>query len=99
MFRELLTLRDGITREFHESEVDINISNNGRMKVSFVNSPLGSRSADEKQKRADAVAAFVAAHYNHPLSAVTIVFVKRAGGPGLSTSSSEGFAGHVPTKP
>ena len=99
MFRELLTLRDGITREFHESEVDINISNDGRMKVSFINSPLGSQSPAEKQKRADAVAVFATTHYKHPLSAVTTLFVQRSGGPGMSVSSSEAFIGRLPTKP
>jgi len=99
MFRELLALRDEITKEFHESEVDITISTDNRMKVSFINSPLGSQGRDEKQKRADAVAAFAAAHYKHPLSAVTTVFVQRSRGPGMSASSSEGFAGRLPTKP
>ena len=98
MFRDLLTLREQIAREFHESQVDIKVMNGNRMTVSFINSHLGTQSRDEKQKLADAVAAFAATHYKHPLSAVTTVFVQRAGGAGMSVSSSEGFAGHL-TKP
>ena len=99
MFRELLSLRDAITKEFHESDVDINIANGDRMTVRFINSPFGAQSRDEKQKRADAVAAFVAIHYKHPLSTVMTVFVQRAGGVGMSVSSSEGFVGRSSTKP
>ena len=79
MFRELLTLRDEIAREFQEKVVDVSIGNGDRMTVKFVNSPLRSRSRDEKQQRADAVAAFVAEHYKKPVSAVAIQFVSEVG--------------------
>ncbi len=98
MYRDLLMLREQIAKEFHESQVDIKVMNGNRMTVSFINSPLGAQSNREKQERADTVAVFATTHYKHPLSAVTTVFVQRAGGGGMSVSSSEGFAGHL-TKP
>jgi hypothetical protein len=93
MFRELLALRDQITAEFHEKDVDVNLLNGDRMSVKFINSPLALRSRDEKQKRADDVAAFVTAHYKHPLARVMSVFVQQAGGAGVSVSTSEAFVG------
>src|SRR5258708_34273381 len=78
MFRDLLTLREQIAKEFHESQVDIKVMNGNRMTVSFINSPLGAQSNNEKQQRADTVAAFAATHYKHPLSALTPVFAHRA---------------------
>src|SRR5712692_5066806 len=80
MFRDLLALRDQIMTEFHEKVVDVNIANGNHMTVKFINSPLNSRSHEEKQQRADAVAAFVAKHYKRPLSSVSIQFVSQPGG-------------------
>jgi hypothetical protein len=83
MFRELLVLRDQISKEFHEPAVDVSIANGNRMTVKFINSPFGSRNREEKQQRADAVAAFVAEHYPHPLSSVSIEFVRKTAGVGV----------------
>ena len=79
MFRELLALRDQIAKEFQEKVVDVSISNGDRMTVKFINSPLRTRSRDEKQQRADAVANFVAREYKRPVSAVSIQFVTKGG--------------------
>src|SRR5882672_11177038 len=79
MFRELLTLRDQLATEFHEQVGNVNLSTNGRITISFINSPLNSRIVEEKQKRADEVAAFVAKHYNHPLTSVTTTFASQKG--------------------
>jgi hypothetical protein len=98
LFRDLLTLRDQVTAEYHEKGVDVTISNGDRVSIKFVNSPLGTGSKEEKQKRADDVATFVTAHYKHPLSSVTTTFVARAGGVGVSVSSSESFVGHPSQK-
>jgi hypothetical protein len=95
MFRELLALRDQITAQFHETNADVVLINGNRMSVRFINSPLAARGRDEKQKRADDVAAFVTAHYKHPLAGVTSVFVQQAGGAGVSVSSSEAFVGRL----
>jgi len=73
-FRELLTLRDQIAKEFGDTMGDVSVSGD-RMIMKFVNSPLSSRGREEKQQRADAVAAFVAAHYAHPVSSVSIHFI------------------------
>ncbi len=96
MFRELLALRDQIAKEFDEKVVDLNITNGNRMTVKFTNSPLNSRSREEKQQRADAVAAFVAKHYSKPLSSVATQFVSKKGGGGLSVNTSETFIGQTP---
>lgn len=72
-FRELLALRDLISKEFHEPVGDVSVADK-RLTVKFVDSPLSSRPAAEKQQRADAVAAFVLKHYNQPVSSVAIQF-------------------------
>ncbi len=99
MFRELLALRDRIAAEFHERVVDVSLSTGGRMTIKFINSPLNTRSREEKQKRADDVATFVTKHYNHPLSMVSAVFVSQSGGLGVSVSSSDSYIGHPAQTP
>jgi hypothetical protein len=92
MFRELLTLRDEIAAEFHEKVVDVNVANGDRMTIKFINSPFATRTRDEKQKRADEVAAFVQKHYKHPVASVTTAFVAQSGGLG----SGESYVGRPP---
>ena len=94
MFRELLALRDQIAKEFQEKVVDVSISNGDRMTVKFINSPMRTRSRDEKQQRADAVANFVAEHYKRPVSAVSIQFVSEGG----VAKVSETYAGRLAPK-
>ena len=93
MFRDLLVLRDQISKEFHEPGVDVSIANGNRMTIKFINSPFRSRSREEKQQRADAVAAFVVNHYREPLSSVSVEFV-RAG-----FSVGETYVGRPAPKP
>jgi hypothetical protein len=81
-FRELLTLRDQIAKEFQDKVSDVSITGDGRMTVKFIDSPLSSRSREEKQQRADAVAAFVSRQYKQPVSSVSIEFVSGNGGAG-----------------
>ena len=98
MFRELLTLRDEVAKEFHEKVVDVNLINGSRMKIKFINSPLNAGTRDEKQRRADEVAAFVTAHYKRPLTSVSVTFVKKTG-IGVYVANSETFVGRVaPTR-
>ena len=99
MFRELLALRDQIASEFHESVVDVNVASGNRMTIKFINSPLTSAGREDKQKRADEVAAFVVKHYKHPLSSVSTVFVSQAGGAGVSVGASEAYVGRSAQKP
>src|SRR5438477_8402422 len=78
MFRELLALRDQVATQFGEKVTDISVEKDGSMRMRFVNSPFAGATAAEKQKRADAVASFVAAHYKrHRVPSVTIDYVKR----------------------
>ena len=78
-FRDLLALRDQIATEFHEKVVDVKVVNGDRMSVKFIDSPLNARSREEKQQRANAVAAFVAAHSKEPLESVSVQFASRTG--------------------
>ena len=94
-FRELLTLRDQIAKEFQETVGDINVSAGKRMTIKFVNSPLASRGREEKQQRADMVARFVAANYKPPLTSVSIQFVSGTAGSGSSVSLGEIYVGRV----
>ena len=79
MFHDVLKLRDEVAKEFHEQVVDVNIGGGDTLTVKFINSPLNSASRDEKQKRANAVAAFVMSHYQHHLSSVSTQFVTKRG--------------------
>lgn len=93
-FRELLVLRDQISKEFHERVSDVSIAPNGRMTIKFVNSPFSSRTREEKQQRADAVAAFVLKNYKQPLSSVSIQFVS-----GSAESPGETYVGRPSVQP
>ena len=54
-FREMLALRDQISKEFRETVGDVSIAPDKRMTVKFVNSPLSSGTPEEKQQRADEI--------------------------------------------
>jgi hypothetical protein len=90
MFHDILKLRDGLTKEFHEQAVDVAIGGGDTLTVKFINSPLDSARREEKQKRADAVAAFVMKNYPHHLSSVSTQFVAKRGPVGVG----ETFVGH-----
>ena len=91
MFRQLLALRDQIAMEFHEKVVDVSIANTDQMSIKFIDSPLNSRTREEKQQRADAVAAFVAKHYNQPLSSVSVRYASS------TSSGGETYTGKTAT--
>lgn len=99
MFRELLALRDQIATEFHETVSDVNVTNGNRMTVKFIDSPFNSRSREEKQRRADAVAAFVARHYKQPLASVSVQFVSQTSGAGLPAVVGETYVGRPASEP
>lgn len=99
MFRELLALRDQIATEFHERVVDVNIARGDRMTVKFINSPFSARSHEEKQLRADVVAAFVARHYKQPLASVSVQFVSQTSGAGPSAGIGETYVGRPAPEP
>jgi len=64
--------------------------------VQFINSPLLSASAEEKQKRADDVAVFVANHCKYPVSKVSTFFAARSASTGVSVSMSNMYVGRLP---
>jgi hypothetical protein len=95
MFHDILALRDQIATEFHEEVGNVTINNGNRLSVTFINSPLNSAGDDAKQKRADAVAAFVMSHYKHPVSSVVTHFASKSG----PVSVSESYVGRPAPKP
>jgi len=92
-FRELLALRDQTSKEFHETVGDVSVAPDKRMIVKFVDSPLSSRTPEEKQQRADAVAAFVLKNYKQPVSSVAIQFVSGTAESRASASAVEIYVG------
>ena len=71
-YRELLALRDQVEKEFHEQVADVTIADGSHLKIKFINSPYRLRTREQKQQRADAVAAFVMKNYKQPLASVSI---------------------------
>jgi len=57
-----MALRDQIAVQFNEKQVYVNYSTGAIVSVQLIDSLLLSASAEEKQKRADDVAAFVVNH-------------------------------------
>ena len=77
-FREMMALREQIAAQFHEARVQVNVIGKGTVVVSFINSPLNAASAEEKQKRADDVAAFVMKNCKRPVPEVRVFFVAQS---------------------
>ncbi|HEV7241650.1 MAG TPA: hypothetical protein VGQ36_20630 [Thermoanaerobaculia bacterium] len=97
-FRELLALRDQISKEFQENVGDVSVADK-RMTVKFVNSPFSSRTSEEKQQHADSVAAFVLKSYKQPLASVSIQFVSDTGASRASVSPGETYVGRASKRP
>src|ERR1041385_2255609 len=95
MFRDILTLRDQVAAEFHETVGNVNVSNGQRVTITFIDSPLSAAGAAAKQQRADAVAAFVMSHYKHPVSSVVTSFVSKTG----PVSVGDSYVGRPAPKP
>lgn len=90
LFRDMMVLRGQIAAQFHEDRVQVNDIKRGTVVVTFINSPLRSATADEKQKRADDVAAFVMANCKQPIPEVRVFFVSQPGG----VTSLDRYTGH-----
>jgi hypothetical protein len=95
-FLDFMALRGQIAARFNEQNVYVNYSTGGIVSVQLINSPLLSASAEEKQKRADDVAAFVANHCKYPVNKVTTFFIARSAKTGVSVSMSNVYIGHLP---
>ena len=94
LFRDMMVLRDQIAAQFHEARVQVNVIGDGKIVVSFINSPLNSASSEEKQKRADEVATFVIKNCRHQVPEVRTFFVSQAGGMGGSVTGLDRYTGH-----
>ena len=93
LFRDMMLLRGQITTQFHESRVQVNVIGSGSetVVVTFINSPLNGASSEDRQKRADEVAAFVMKNCKHPVQEVRTFFVSQSGG---KVTSLDRYTGH-----
>src|SRR4051794_5631272 len=94
LFRDMMVLRDQIATQFHEARVQVNVIGNGTVVVTLINSPLNDASSEEKQKRADEVAAFVMKNCNRQVPEVRTFFVSQSGGVGGSVTGLDRYTGH-----
>lgn len=94
LFRAMMVLRGQIATQFHEARVQVNVIDNGTVVVTFINSPLNGASSEEKQKRADEVAAFVMKNSKYQVPEVRTFFVSQSGGVGGSVSGLDRYTGH-----
>lgn len=88
----MMVLKDQIAAQFHENRVQVNVIGEGTVVVSFINSPLNSASSEEKQKRADEVAAFVMKNCKRPVPEVRVFFTTLSDGG--SVTRLDRFTGH-----
>lgn len=95
-FHDFMALQDQLAAQFNEKHVYVNYSTGAIVSVQLINSPLLSASAEEKQKRADDVAVFVANHCKYPVNKVTTFFIARSPSTGVSVSMSNMYVGHLP---
>ena len=92
LFRDMMVLRDQIATQFHEARVQVNVIGNGTVVVTFINSALNGASSEEKQKRADEVAAFVMKNSTHQVPEVRTFFVSQSGSG--SVTGLDRYTGH-----
>ena len=98
LFQDFMVLQGQIASQFHEKNVYVNYSKGDVVTVQLINSPLLSASAEEKQKRADDVAAFVTGHCKYPVKKVTTFFIARSKSTGVHVDMSNMFVGHLPKR-
>jgi len=94
LFRDMMVLREQIATQFHEARVQVNVIGGGTVVVTFINSPLNRASPEEKQKRADEVAAFVMKNCKHRVPEVRTFFVSQSNGVGGSVTGLDRYTGH-----
>ena len=97
LFRDMMVLRGQLAAQFHEARVQVNVIGKGTVVVTFINSPLNGASPEDKQKRADEVAAFVMKNCKHQVPEVRTFFVAQPGGRGGSVTSLDRYTGHTTT--
>jgi hypothetical protein len=76
---ELVSLQRDIVRMYGENGVNVNLSNEMSLTVTFINSPLNSRSQADRARRAQETAVFVKQHYPsiQKLEEIWIVFLRQ----------------------
>lgn len=76
---ELASLQRDIVRMYGETGVNVNLSNELSLTVTFINSPLNSKTQDERARRAQETAVFVKQHYRsiHKLEEIWVVFIRQ----------------------
>jgi len=74
--REVGKLRSELIAEFHENDIQVSLGNSTQLRITFVNSALNERSAEERAKRAQETAFFITQHYAgvHRLERIWIFF-------------------------
>jgi len=70
--RDMMTLQQGLVREFNETGINININNRANLTVTFSNSPAADLSDAERAAFARQVAEYVRDHYAHYSTLETI---------------------------
>ena len=91
----MMVLRGQIAEHFQEKRVQVNVIKQGTVVVTFINSPLKNAWMNEKQKRADEVAAFVMKNVKESVPEVRVFFVSQTGGVGGSVTGLERYTGHA----
>src|SRR5688572_30297839 len=75
---EISRLQADIVKEYSEKDVNVNLNNSTVLVVTFVNSPLNEKGAEERAKRATQTAAFVKQHYPsiNQIAEIWVAFVR-----------------------
>jgi hypothetical protein len=60
---EIRALQEQIAKQYGEKGVNVNLNNDRYLTVTFINSPLNSKSSEERAQRAQDTASFVTMHY------------------------------------
>jgi hypothetical protein len=77
--QSLLTLQQGLAKEFEWSQVGVNLANGGRLTVIFQNAPFASETGEARDSICRHAAEYVRDHYADyaALSAIAITFASR----------------------
>ena len=75
---EISRLRAEIVKEYGEKEVNVNLHNSRSLSVTFINSPLNTKSPEQRAKRAQQTAGFVNRRYSsiNQIESIWVYFVR-----------------------
>lgn len=81
--RDIMSLEQGLVREFHEPGININLNVSGQLAIAFANSPAADLPDSEREAYARRVAEYVRDHFPRydALTSISVGFtsVKRTG--------------------